>query len=125
MKLVEHIKAVETGNRRPIQEPLYKIALSVDSPSPLQFNYAREYRITVTLGANQFIAEDLIQQSRGKVVEYAVDEMKHAIVEVVYGELKRDLLELRMKMRYESNHAYDYQSPTIAQLDKIIEKISI
>lgn len=122
MKLVEHIKAVETGNRRPIEEPLYKIALSVDSASPLQFNYAKEYRITVTLGANQFIAEDLIQQSRGKVVEYAIDEMKHAIVEAVYGELRRDLLELRMDMRCESNY---YYSPTVEQLDKIIEKISI
>ena len=122
MKLVEHIKAVETGNRRPIEEPLYKIALSVDSASPLQFNYAKEYRITVTLGANQFIAEDLIQQSRGKVVEYAIDEMKHAIVEVVYGELRRDLLELRMELRNELNH---YNSPTVEQLDRIIEKISL
>ena len=122
MKLIEHIKAVETGNRRPIEEPLYKIALSVDSPSPLQFNYAREYRITVTLGANQFIAEDLIQQSRGKVVEYAIDEMKHAIVEVVYGELRRDLMDLRMELRNELNR---YNSPTVEQLDKIIKKISL
>ena len=122
MKLVEHIKAVETGNRRPIEEPLYKIALSVDSASPLQFNYAKEYRITVTLGANQFIAEDLIQQSGVQVIEQAVREMKHAIVEVVYGELRRDLMDLHRELRNELNY---YDSPSIKKLVKIVEKISI
>ena len=122
MKLVEHIKAVETGNRRPIEEPLYKIALTVDSASPLQFNYAKEYRITVTLGANQFIAEDLIQQSGVQVIEQAVREMKHAIVEVVYGELRRDLMDLHRELRNELNY---YDSPSIKKLVKIVEKISL
>lgn len=122
MKLVEHIKAVETGNRRPIEEPLYKIALTVDSPSALKFNYAREYAITVTLGANQWIAEDLIKQSGVQVIEHAVHEMKHAIVEVVYGELRRDLMDLHREMRNELNY---YDSPSIKKLVKIVEKISI
>ena len=125
MKFIEHIKAVETGNRRIIEQPLYKIRLAADGEAVAQFQYAREYAITATLGANQFIAEDLIKRAGAKVIDQAVNEMKHAIVEVIYGELKRDLLELRMKMRFEQNHAYDYQSPTIEQLDKIIEKISL
>jgi len=122
MKLVEHIRAVETGNRRPIEEPLYKITFSADSPSSLKFNYAREYAITVTLGANQWIAEEIIQQSGVQVIEHAVDEMKHAIVEVVYGELRRDLLDLRMELRRELNH---YDSPSLKKLVKIVEKISL
>ena len=122
MKLVEHIKAVETGNRRPIEEPLYKIALTVDSPPTYEFNYAREYAITVKLGANQWIAEDLIKQSGVQVIEHAVDEMKHAIVEAVYGELRRDLMDLHRELRNELNY---YDSPSIKKLVKIVEKISI
>ena len=122
MKLVEHIKAVETGNRRPIEEPLYKIVLTVDSPPTYEFNYAREYAITVTLGANQWIAEDLIQQSSVQVIEQAVREMKRAIVEVVYGELRRDLMDLHREMRNEVNY---YDSKSIKKLVKIVEKISI
>jgi len=122
MKLVEHIKAVETGNKRPIEEPLYKIVLTADSPPTYEFNYAREYAITVTLGANQWIAEDIIKQSGIQVIEHAVDEMKHAIVEAVYGELRRDLMDLQMSLRNEVNH---YDSPSIKKLAKIVEKISI
>jgi hypothetical protein len=122
MKLVEHIKAVETGNRRPIEEPLYKIVLTVDSPPTYKFNYAREYAITVTLGANQWIAEDLIKQAGVRVIEQAVDEMKHAIVEAVYGELRRDLMDLHREMRNELNY---YDSKSIKKLVKIVEKITL
>ena len=122
MKLVEHIKAVETGNRRPIEEPLYKIVLKVDSPPTYKFNYAREYAITVTLGANQWIAEDLIKQAGVRVIEQAVDEMKHAIVEAVYGELRRDLMDLHREMRNELNY---YDSKSIKKLVKIVEKITL
>jgi hypothetical protein len=122
MKLIEDIKAVETGNRRPIEEPLYKITFTADSPSSLQFNYAREYAITVKLGANQWIAEDLIQQSGVQVIEHAVREMKHAIVEVVYGELRRDLMDLQREIRNEVNY---YDSPSLKKLSQIVEKISL
>lgn len=122
MKLVKHIKAVETGNRRPIEEPLYKITFTADSPSSAHFNYAREYAITVTLGANQWIAEDLIKQAGVHVIEQAVNEMKHAIVEVVYGELRRDLMDLHREMRNELNY---YDSKSIKKLVKIVEKITL
>ena len=122
MKLIESIKAVETGNRRPIEEPLYKITFRADSPASLKYNYAREYAITVTLGANQWIAEEIIQQSGVQAIEHAVREMKHAIVEVVYGELRRDLLDLQREMRNELNY---YDSPSLKKLVKIVEKISL
>jgi hypothetical protein len=122
MKLIESIRAVETGNRRPIEEPLYKITFTGDSPSSLNFNYAREYAITVTLGANQWIAEEIIKQSGVQVIEHAVDEMKWSIVEVVYGELRRDLLDLHMNLRNELKY---YDSPSLKKLTQIVEKISL
>ena len=45
MKFIEHIKAVETGNRRIIEQPLYKIRLAADGEAVAQFQYAREYAI--------------------------------------------------------------------------------
>ena len=123
MKLIEGIKAVETGNRRHIDEPLHKIKLTVYR-DPIAFvpKFATEYAITVTIGANKWIAEDLIQASDGKVIKHAVENMKHAIIEHVYGELRRDLFDLQMEMRNEMNY---YDSSSLKKLDKIMEKISL
>lgn len=123
MKLIDNIKAVETGNRRIIDEPLHKIKLSYDkAPDTYNPQFAKEYAITVTLGANQWISEDLIKASDGQVIEYAVQHMKYAIVEHVYGELRRDLMDLQMEMRRELNY---YDSPSLKKLVKILEKITL
>ena len=123
MKIVDNIKAVETGNRRIIEEPLHKIKLSHEN-APNVFNpqFAKEYAITVTLGANEWIAEDLIKASDGQVIENAIQHMKYAIVEELYGELRRDLMDLQMEMRRELNY---YDSPSLKKLVKIVEKISL
>lgn len=126
MKLVDNIKAVETGNRRRlIVEPLHTVKLNYDkAKAPDTFNpqFAREYAITVTLGAAEWIAEDLIRASDGEVIEYAIQRMKYAIVEELYGELRRDLFDLQREMRNELNY---YDSPSLKKLVKIVEKISI
>lgn len=123
MKLVDNIKAVETGNRRLIEEPLHKIKLNYES-APYTFNpqFAKEYAITVTLGANEWIAEDLIKSSDGEVINHAIQHMKYAIIEELYGELRRDLMDLQMEMRRELNY---YDSPSLKKLVKIVEKISL
>ena len=123
MKLIDNLKAVETHNRRHIVEPLHKINLTLEQEpvsSPIRF--AKEYAITVTIGANQWIAEDLVRSSQGQVVVNAVQHMKHAIVEHVYGELRRDLFDLQMEMRNEMNY---YDSHSQQKLMKIIEKITL
>jgi hypothetical protein len=86
MKLIENLKAVETGNRRHIVEPLHSIKLTFDK-DPIAFapRFAKEYAIIVTIGANEWIAEDLIQASDGKVIKHAVEDMKHAIIEHADG----------------------------------------
>ena len=123
MKLIEGIKAVETGNRRHIVEPLHSIKLTFDK-DPIAFapRFAKEYAIIVTIGANEWIAEDLIRASDGEVIKYAVEQMKHAIVEHVYGELRRDLFDLHWEMRNEMNY---YDSSSLKKLEKIMEKISL
>lgn len=122
MKVIDNIKAIATGNRRYIDEPFHRITLKsgpVDYSLP---KFAKEYAITVTLGANEWIAEDLIKASDGQVIENAIQHMKYAIVEELYGELRRDLFDLQMEMRNELNY---YDSPSLKKLVKIVEKISL
>lgn len=122
MKLIDNIKAIATGNLRYIAEPFHKITWKAEPVDPILTRFAREYAITVTLGANEWIAEDLIKASDGQVIENAIQWMKVAIVEELYGELRRDLMDLQMEMRNELNY---YDSPSLKKLVKIVEKISL
>lgn len=121
IKLLDHLIAVETGNRRLVEEPFYKIKYESE---PINFanRYAREYAITVTLGANQWLSEDVIADSKGEAINHAIQHMKYAIVEELYGELRRDLMNLQMEMRNELNY---YDSPSLKKLVTIVEKISL
>lgn len=123
MRVLDSIKAVDTGQRRAIIQPLHSISLSTDSaPHRYQATFAREYSITVVLGANQWIAEELIQASGGEVVTQAITRIKRAIADELYGELRRDLLDLSRLMYNELNC---YDSESTAKLVKIMEKISL
>lgn len=122
MKLVENLKAIDTGKRRHITEPFYSFDYKSESAGIAFDNYAREYSIILTLGASQWIAEDVIRQSGGKVIEHAVDKIKHQILEAVYGEFHRDLGELRWELRNELSYR---DSVALQKLEKIMEKITL
>ena len=126
MKLIDGIKAVATGHRSHIEEPLYKIKLIGDKEPDWQAKFAREYVIMITLGASEWIAEEAINASGGKVIDYAVERMRHAIVDKVYGELSYELINLRNDLRYHYGHkTSDHLNPIIEKLDEIIEKITL
>lgn len=121
MKFLEHLKAVDTGSKQIIVEPLYAIRYDSD-PDVFIPRFAKEYSITVRLGANQWIDEDLVKSSDGKVIKYAVEEMKHAIAEQLYGELRRDLQKLHFRMRNEFGYR---ESTSFDMLTQIIEKVTL
>ena len=122
MKLVENLKAIDTGQRRHIMEPFYSIDYKSENVEIALGSHAREYSIRVTLGANQWIDEHQIKQSDGKVIEYAIDEMKHIILEEVYGEFRRDLHELKFLLGNELSYR---NSPTVEKLNEILNKITL
>jgi hypothetical protein len=122
MKLVDNIRAVDTGNRQHIMEPLHTIRYTADPVDIAGVNFAREYSIRVTLGANQWIDEDLVRATDGKAIEYAVENMKHNILEHVYGEIYRDLRELQFLMRNELSYR---ESGSTKKLEEIMEKITL
>lgn len=122
MKLVENLRAVETGNRRIIEEPLHTISYNSVPNAEYEIKYAKEYSIVVKIGANQWIEEDLVTASGGKVINLAVEEMKHAIIDHVYGEIERDLRELRIFMRREQSYR---ETPSMTKLEEIMEKIKL
>jgi hypothetical protein len=123
MKFIEHLKAVDTGNKQVVLEPLCAISFDV-TPTDTDWSprFAKEYSITVRLGASQYIEEDVIKASDGRVIEYAVEEMKHAIMEELYGELRRDLIDLQREMRNQLDY---YDNPCRQKLVEIIEKVSL
>jgi hypothetical protein len=121
MKLLEDLKAVNTGGRRHIIEPLHTIKYTSTPTVDYKPRFATEYAITITLGTNQWIEEDLIQASGGAIIKYAVEKMKHDLIEHIYGELRKDLRELHLELR---NEAYYMNSASLKKLDTIIAKIS-
>lgn len=122
MKLVDNLKAVATGNRQYIMEPLHTIKYTADVADIAGVNFAREYSIHVTIGTNQWIDEDLVRASDGKVIDHAVENMKHNILEHVYGEIYRDLRELQFLLRNELSYR---ESPSSKKLEEIMEKITL
>lgn len=122
MKLVENLRAVETGKRRFIEEPLHTIRYDTTPNLEYEVKYAREYSIVVKIGANQWIDEDLIRDSEGRAIDHAVEDMKHAILEHVYGEIDRDLRELYFLMRREQSYR---ETPSMKKLEEIMGKIKL
>lgn len=122
MKLLENLRAVQTGKRRIVEEPLHTIQYNTEPSTEYEIKYAREYSILVKIGANQWIEEDLIRSSGGRVVDHAVEEMKHAILEHVYGEIYRDLRELSLLMRREQSYR---DTPSMKKLEEIMRKIQL
>jgi hypothetical protein len=122
MKLVENLRAVETGNRRIIEEFLHTIRYDTTPSTEYEIKYAKQYSILVKIGANQWIEEDLVRASDGKVIEHAVENMKHAILEHVYGEIYRDLRELGILMRNELSYR---ETPSMTKLEEIMRKITL
>lgn len=122
MKLVDNIRAVETGNRRIIEEPLHTIRYTSERDAEHSPKFAKEYSIIVTIGANQWIEEDLVRASDGKVIEHAVENMKRNILEHVYGEIYRDLHELGLLMRREQSYR---DTPSMKKLEEIMGKINL
>lgn len=122
MKLVENLRAVETGNHRIIEDFLHTINYNTIPSTEYEIKYAKEYSIVVKIGANQWIEEDLVRASDGRVIDYAVEEMKHAILEHVYGEIDRDLRELYLLMRREQSYR---ETPSMMKLKEIMRKITL
>lgn len=122
MKLVENLRAVETGNRQYIMEPLHTISFTSERDAEHSPKFAKEYSIVVTIGTSQWIEEDLVRASGGKVVEHAVENMKRNILEHVYGEIYRDLRELQFLMRNELSYR---ESTSTKKLQEIMEKITL
>jgi hypothetical protein len=75
MELLDNLRAVNTGQRKHISATLYSITVSDPVPS-YTVRYATQYNISVTLGANQWIDQDVIQRSGGAVITQAVSALQ-------------------------------------------------
>jgi len=117
-KLIESIKATETGNRAPTDRYDFiqtKSYLNDHAEHPVRVDYAKEYRVGVQLGTYVFIPEDEYAAIR---LGRAQKEVGHMICREVYGEIREELI----KLRYDLYNALGFQSRDIIEkLDSIIE----
>lgn len=112
---------IATLGRQPIDEPLYRIKFT-ESPPTAEHRYAREYRITVELGSVVLLDEDLIKQSDGEVIKWAVDDMRKSIARVLYDEIEHKLIDVYYDLKRES---YGQPSEHVKKIESILELIRV
>lgn len=115
-KLIEKIKATETGNRAYSNSNFIEVSHTLKTPDT--FNnpiMAKEYRVGVQLGTYVYIDEDEYQAIG---INQATKQVGHMICKEVYGEIREELINLR----YDLYNALGFQSRNIIEkLDNIIE----
>lgn len=128
-KLLENLKAVNTGERSYIDTPLSSYNVTYD---PIDFAYdpidfatltpemGYLYRIDVRLGANQFIS-DLELQKNPNIINQCKTLVGRGIAEEVYGEVRNDLIKIMIELR---QVGLPYNNSSLRKIKELIEKIS-
>jgi len=117
-KLIQSIKATETGNRFPIDRYDFiqtEVYLSDAIDHPIKLDYAKEYRVGVQLGTYVCIPGDEYAAIR---LNRAQKEVGHMICKEVYGEIREELIKLRYEIYNKMGfHANDL----IKRVDNIMD----
>ena len=119
-KLIQSIKAKQTGNRAYSDSNFIGVAVSYKEPedySYLQPMMAKEYYVGVNLGAAVYVDED---KHEGERLHMATKEIGRMICKEVYGELHEELLRLRYEL-YKQGHFRDTAS--IESINKMLGMI--
>jgi hypothetical protein len=121
MSLIKSIRNINVDHQFDRTDPRYKIDLYTDrNPEVNRTQGTREYQLVASLAYNQVISIEMIQDSDQSYLDYAIDNMKEAVVDSVYGELQKDLVEL---MYITHSELFDVNPPTGKSLEKIREII--
>lgn len=126
MSLIKSIRNINVGHQFDRADPRYKIDLYTDrNPEVNRTRGTREYQLVAYLAYNQVISIEMIQYSDKSYLDYAIDNMKEAVIDSVYGELQKDLVELM----YITHGELSSQSPptgkSLEKIREIIKKISL
>lgn len=126
MSLIKSIRNINVGHQFDRADPRYKIDLYTDrNPEVNRTRGTREYQLVAYLAYNQVISIEMIQYSDKSYLDYAIDNMKEAVIDSVYGELQKDLVELMYIMHGELSGVNPPTGKSLEKIDEIIKKISL
>ena len=127
-QLLDNIRAVAPDNIKVVDTPYALLGPLIEieyTPANHKTRMDSEYSITVTLGAKEWVEEELIKLTDGLILDQAVNRMKRNICELVYGKIRSDLLELHKELRREFRKQISYASPSLDLLENIIKEVSL
>ena len=118
-KILREIKSTETGNKKIINQPYYTISYS-EFPREIMLEYAMEYDIGVSLGSTMYVSMEEIK-SNPEVVEYNRKKICRMVAEELYGDVRKELIDLSILVSKEN---IPYDSQIYQKIKNIIEMIT-
>jgi hypothetical protein len=120
-KLLNNIQIVNTGRVEHIQTPLSTISYRFESDESYKPNHGRIYSVDIKLGCNQVISEEHLAQDAHGVLHHTRKTVGRAIAEEVYGEVRRELIQLLVELRASGSY---YSNPACKRVEKMLDMIS-
>jgi len=117
--LLDNVTAKMTGNRVVRDIPLTEIKFD-ETTLEVAWNYGTEYRIGVQIGSAIVIPEEESKKNP-MLLEYEKERMKRGIAEVVYGEVRKELIELAIMLQ---ESGYSYNDPNVKKVEEILNMIT-
>lgn len=126
MALIDSIRNINVGHQFDRADPRFKIDLYTDrNPELRRSQGTREFQLVANLSYNQVISIEMIQDSDQSYLDYAIDNMKVAVVDSVYGELQKDLVELMYIVHSEVVSSNPPSGKSLEKIGEILKKISL
>lgn len=126
MSFIDSIRNINIGQQYDRTDSRFKVDLYTDrNPEFRRTQCAREFQLVATLAYNQVIAIEVIQDTDQSYLDYVIDQMKAAVVDSVYGELQKDLVELMYITHSELVSSNPPTGKSLEKIGEILKKISL
>lgn len=119
-KLLNNIQIVNTGKLEHISTPVSAISYQLKPDVDFYLNHGYVYSVDVKLGSRQIISREELEDHGDEVLHRTRKRVGRAIAEEVYGELRKELIELLMELRASSNY---YGSSAYERVEKMLDMI--
>lgn len=121
-RLIQAIQC-KKSNKIPLKvSPVLTITEGMES-TDVFWNYGYEYRIELVLGSTRVISEEVAKRHPG-AIDQAIYETQRAIVEEVYGDIRKKLFELQIRLHNES-HVYSQGTESIKMVEELIDMVTM
>lgn len=118
-RLSRGIKAYLLSGRKvkPTNLRLCEMNLEVDPIRNVEYDVQHEYALMLKLGMRTYL-----NNKEPAAIEHALETVRCGVVEEIYGDIRRLLIELRVEMLYSSN-SYSFQGSKVSDLlQKLFEE---